>query len=54
MTAGFTFNGESPIPTTGRAPSFTELKYFREFNVGENRTTGNTGILNVTIPLSCH
>jgi hypothetical protein len=35
----------------GKTPISTELKYFHEFDV-ENRTTGNSGMLTVSIPLS--
>ena len=35
----------------GKIPISTELKYFREFDV-ENRLTGNSGFLTITVPLS--
>jgi len=35
----------------GKTPVSTELKYFHEFDV-ENRTTGNSGMLTVSLPLS--
>ena len=55
VAAGWRVTGIGPDVTytfmCGKTPISTELKYFREFDV-ENRATGNSGFLNVTVPLS--